>query len=438
MPGASSGGRQLQHAAVVMRRAVPDAGGNVLRKELSAICRMAAEALGLRASLRLVLSELVANWGEQPWQRLLVWPSNEHLMQRTGLSERTLRDAFRKLAALGLMLPKDSPNGKRYAIRNRAGTVVDAYGFDLTPLYANRDGWAHIVAERKHERLRIKRRYDELTIVRRATEEAIRALCELAPGRGGEALSSRYAALLRRTPRRSTKMPPDGLLETWMELRLDAEEMFLAAGRDGQICRHNESHEDSSGEACNSDALTRLPQPQAGEEGAAISDPAHRESTEQDELEIAEISSAGGRPMTASCRNVARSTAGHRHGHERAGETSEIITAVIRDACPSAFGYGRPVETVPDVIDLGRFMRSLLGASEAAWIEAELALGSLQAAVAVIYVVQLYEDDMHRRGGESRIRNPGGYLRAFVRMVAAGKIDLTADLFAMRRRRLAS
>ena len=165
---ASSGGRQLQHAAVVMRCAVPDTGGNVLRKELSAICRMAAEALGLRASLRLVLSELVASWGEQPWQRLLVWPSNDHLMQRTGLSERALRDAFRKLVALGLMLPKDSPNGKRYAIRNRNGTVVDAYGFELTPLYAKRASWAEIVAEQKAERQRVRRRFDELTIARRA------------------------------------------------------------------------------------------------------------------------------------------------------------------------------------------------------------------------------------------------------------------------------
>ena len=78
----------------------------------------------------------------------------------------------------------------------------------------------------------------------------------------------------------------------------------------------------------------------------------------------------------------------------------------------------------------------MLGASEAVWVEAEMTLGPLQAAVAVIYVLQLYEDDMHRRGGESRIRNPGGYLRAFVRMVAAGRIDLTADLLAMRRRRL--
>lgn len=85
---------------------------------------------------------------------------------------------------------------------------------------------------------------------------------------------------------------------------------------------------------------------------------------------------------------------------------------------------------------LGKLLRSALGANEGVWTEAEILVGPLRAAVAVIYVTQIFEDDLNRNGGESRIRNPGGYLRAFVRMVAAGKIDLAADLLAMRRRRM--
>ena len=63
-------------------------------------------------------------------------------------------------------------------------------------------------------------------------------------------------------------------------------------------------------------------------------------------------------------------------------------------------------------------------------------IGALKAAISVIYVRQLYEDDQASHGGEGRIRNPGGYFRAFVRMVAAHKINLEVDLLAMRRRRM--
>ncbi len=127
-----TGGRPLTRAALAGKRRALDDGRTVTRKELSASAREAAKALGLRPSLRLVLSELVATWGEQEWSRLIVWPSNEYLVSRTGLSERAVRYALRDLVGLEIIAPKDSANGKRYAIRSRDGTILDAFGFDLT------------------------------------------------------------------------------------------------------------------------------------------------------------------------------------------------------------------------------------------------------------------------------------------------------------------
>ena len=48
----------------------------VTRKELSAAARDAEKALRLSATQRIVLGQLVACWGEQKADRLLVWPSN--------------------------------------------------------------------------------------------------------------------------------------------------------------------------------------------------------------------------------------------------------------------------------------------------------------------------------------------------------------------------
>jgi replication initiation protein RepC len=109
---------------------------------------------------------------------------------------------------------------------------------------------------------------------------------------------------------------------------------------------------------------------------------------------------------------------------------------LILEACPTINDYGQPIRDVSDIVAAGRYLRASLGAHESAWKEAVEEIGALKAAISVIYVLQLYEDDLASNGGEGRIRNPGGYFRAFVRMVAARKINLEVDLLAMRRRRM--
>ena len=68
-----------------------------------------------------------------------MWPSNDYLMSRTGLSERSAPVCVQEpLIEQQLIVPKESPNGKRYAVEDLAGELVDAFGFDLTPVYARR------------------------------------------------------------------------------------------------------------------------------------------------------------------------------------------------------------------------------------------------------------------------------------------------------------
>ena len=118
-------------------------------------------------------------------------------------------------------------------------------------------------------------------------------------------------------------------------------------------------------------------------------------------------------------------------------QTAEHLSPeLILEACPTLSDYGQPVQDVADIVSAGRYLRASLGAHESAWAEAVEDIGTVRAAIAVIYVLQLYEDDVAKNGGESRIKNPGGYFRALMRMVKAGKIDLGVELLAMRRRRM--
>ncbi|MGL4240369.1 MAG: plasmid replication protein RepC, partial [Beijerinckiaceae bacterium] len=71
---------------------------------------------------------------------LVVFPSNRQLASRAnGMAEKTIRRHIAALVESGLIIRRDSPNGKRYARRAAdAGEGGDrfseAYGFDLAPL----------------------------------------------------------------------------------------------------------------------------------------------------------------------------------------------------------------------------------------------------------------------------------------------------------------
>ncbi|WP_445505345.1 plasmid replication protein RepC [Microvirga sp. G4-2] len=379
---ASTGGRRLVHAALAAKKLAVEAGRTVTRKELSAAARDAEKALGLRPAQRLVLSELVACWGEQEWDKLLVWPSNDHLASRTGLNERSIRRILAQLTELKLIVAKDSPNGKRFAIRDLAGDIIDAYGFDLTPVYARRGEWTTMIAEQKVMREIRKRAYDEVTVARRATEEAISALAQHFPGFDRSDVEDRYNELLSRTPTRSTAELPAGLLQDWQDLRNLAEEAFYQTGNGGLRVNHKETNNGSPSESCTK-----------------------------------------GFPRKAEAVPP----------NERPAE--HLSPTLIVEACPTISDYGRPIRTIDDLVGAGRYLRASLGAHESAWNEAVAEIGPVGAAAAVIYVLQLYDDDVS--SGLQKIRNPGGYFRALVRMVKSSKINLEVELLAMRRRRMA-
>ncbi|WP_245416199.1 replication initiation protein RepC [Microvirga sp. 17 mud 1-3] len=281
---------------------------------------------------------------------------------------------------LPLVIPKDLPNGKHYAIRDEAGAVIDAFGFDLTPLHARRKEWAESVAEQKRLKEFLKRIFDEITICRRGFEEALSALAQHYPGVDRSDLEHRLVTLKAKTPKRSGAPLPNGLIEAWREARNLAEEAFYQAGCDGTECRHIEAENGPSSRTCDNPVRT----------------PDHA------------VSVSSGSP--------------------------QIAPGLVAEACPVVSYYGHPVRDAVDVVSAGRYLRASLGAHPSTWEEAVRTIGDFSAAAAVIYALQLYDDDV--TSGRNRIRNPGGYYRSVVRIIRRGEIDLQADLLAMRRRKL--
>lgn len=204
---------------------------------------MAVKTLGLHPAARFVLEQLVGFYRGEPISgRMLVWPSNELLQDRTGLSERMIRYAVRELIELGAIVAKDSANGKRYARRSPQGQILDAFGFDLSPLITRADEF-----KQRHDALKDlererKGQYDQVTIYRRQ----IAAWLTEAPN---ELLEDRYDGLAEDTPRRTSRQPLGGLLALWEALHDDVREHYASA-KDGNDCRHKDINNDAPDQSC--------------------------------------------------------------------------------------------------------------------------------------------------------------------------------------------
>lgn len=96
----------------------------------------ARTTLGLRDRDIAVLRGLLTFIPPDRWDGpLMVFASNAALSARCdGMDERTLRRRLAHLCAIGLIERHQSPNRKRYVIRDEAGAAVLTYGFCLTPL----------------------------------------------------------------------------------------------------------------------------------------------------------------------------------------------------------------------------------------------------------------------------------------------------------------
>ncbi len=181
---------------------------------------------------------------------LVVYPSNRQLSLRAhGMAEVTLRRHLAALVEAGLIVRRDSPNGKRYARRGPAGEAAAVFGFDLAPLVVQAvafEAEAEALRRQRRERQFIKER---ISLRRRDIQKWLTlALDENLPG-DWEPLRRHYLALAR--PLRSLRTEEDlaGLDALVGELHADVAKLLelqvYAQNRSGSDV-HNDWHKTSS------------------------------------------------------------------------------------------------------------------------------------------------------------------------------------------------
>ena len=183
--GAPTGFRRLTPSLLrVDRTAESFAGlpdGVTMHGQLLAAFKAAAPQLGLSPRLVHAVDWLFRFTQPQDWGRggrPIVWPSASMQQEALGLSESRVKVLNRALIEAGLITMKDSPNGKRYGRRDPKGKIVEAYGFDLSPIAARHAEFVQLAEEARAERAEMGRLRRRATIARNGITQILETAAE--------------------------------------------------------------------------------------------------------------------------------------------------------------------------------------------------------------------------------------------------------------------
>ena len=348
----------------------------------------ARETLGVTQPALSVLNALLSFYPETELSEefgLVVFPSNSQLSVRAhGISGTTLRRHLGALVNAGLIIRNDSPNGKRYAHRDRTGAIEKAFGFSLAPMLARAEELATmaqaIAAERKSFRV-LKER---LSLSRRDVRKLISAAMEEGAAGDWGAIEEQFVDLIQRIPRSPTRP----------QLAAIAEEMEML--RD-EVVNVLEIQLISAKQDANDDQIGRHIQ-NSKSESTTESEP--RFDKKQDETP--------NQPRKAVAEPI-----------------KAFPLGMVLRACPDIgdYGPGGAIGNWREFMAAAVLVRSMLGISPSAYQDACDIMGQEGAAVAIACILQ--------RGGH--INSPGGYLRDLTRRAEKGEFSLGPVLMALIR-----
>jgi replication initiation protein RepC len=335
---------------------------------------------------------------------IVVFPSNKELSIRAhGMAPATLRRHLACLVDAGLIIRRDSPNGKRFARRGQGGQIEDAFGFDLTPLVARASEIENLAEEVRAENRAMALLREKVTLTRRDIVKMIEAGMEESVSGDWEGFHLRYATFSSRYARNISRAD----LET-----LASELAALAA----EIRKLLETHVKAQNMSANESQSERHIQNQK----TNISDlePSLREGRGQPsglDDEGAGAPSAP-EPQVLGTRTPERDP--------KAAPLRTYPLGMVLEACPDILDFASDgISSWRDLARAAALVRPAIGISPDAWAQALEVLGEHDASIVIAAILQ--------RGEE--IKSAGGYLRVLTGKARAGEFSLGPVLMALLR-----
>jgi len=345
--------------------------------------------------------------GEAGNPGIVVFPSNRELSIRAhGMAPATLRRHLASLVEAGLIIRRDSPNGKRFARKGEGGAIEEAFGFDLTPLLARSAEIEQLAHDARAENRAMALLREKITLVRRDIVKMI----ETGVGEGAHGdwreFHGRYLQLSGRYARNLSRLDLEALAGDLTDLAAETRKP-LEDHVNAQKMSGNESHSERHIQNQNtntSDLDPSLPEGQGeapGSTGRTLRSPP---------ANAAETASP---PLLKSVEGKAPSRT--------------YPLGMVLSACPDIVDYakGGEIANWRDLANAAATVRSALGVSPDAWAQAVEAMGEHDASIVIAAILQ--------RGDE--IRSAGGYLRTLTAKARSGEFSLGPVIMTLLRGR---
>lgn len=347
------------------------------------------------------------------------------------MAPATLRRHLASLVSAGLVMRRDSANGKRYARRNEEGEVEQAFGFDLSQLVLRSDEIFAEASRTRRTASEMKALRSEVTIHMRDMRAMLNALGE--EGQEGLAeLEEAFEGLSGRLGRRTSRDELEARLAKLVTLRQRLE-ACLGLG-------HQEAGESAEAELAPTSVTLPPPSEAEAAEHKCLEKPMQAKASmgtgkasksrkvsanvrqnerhikkpeseslleeRQEDLGVRDARHQPRPPKVDSCQRGER---------DAASSARNVTLPGLLKSCPSIADYATAgIQSWQDLFKAGDVVRRMLGVSDHGWFAACAALGQAGAATAMAVILQRAD----------RIASPGGYLRSLTAKAQRGALDL--------------
>lgn len=387
------------HLRVVERPEVSVPGKPINKWELLRELSKAQAAFGVTERDLTVMQGLLSFFPDDALggnAEMVVFPSNKAICERlNGMPCSTMRRHLARLIEAGLLMRRDSPNGKRYVRKHGEERV--AFGFDLSPLYGRTEEIARAAEAVREAEDRVRRLREVVSLMRRDLAALAEFGEEIQPGLGLWDQFRDKAVLTARALRRKLTLEELSAYRTDLEALLDHARNVIDGPETEEMNTNGANFERHHH---NSNEESKDLEPTLEKGGAAAGAP------------DVETDAPGADVEEADKRRVPK-----------------IPLHLVIAGCPSLKTfYQGDIRHWHQLFDAACHVRPAMGISASAWEEAQRFMGPEQASIVVVAMLERFAD----------IRSPGGYLRALTSKAAAGEFSCGPMVMALMSRRNAA
>lgn len=387
------------HLRVVEEREPPALARPVNKWQLLRELAKAQAAFGVTERDLTVLQGLLSFFPDDSLggnSEMVVFPSNKAICERlNGMPCSTMRRHLAQLVEVGLLIRRDSPNGKRYVRKDGDDRV--SFGFDLSILHQRSEEIARAAEAVREAEGRLRRLREAVSLMRRDVAALGEFGEEMYPGLGLWDQLSDTASLAARALRRKLSIEDlqdlRGRLGTLLDRARDRIDGHATEEMDTNAARSEQHYHNS-----NKDSFDFEPALEQGKVAAGARD--------DDDVGLTDPEAA-----------------------QDVRQIPKIPLHLVTASCPSiGTFYQGPIRHWHQLYDAACHVRPAMGISPSAWEEAQRFMGPEQASIVILAMLERFAE----------IRSPGGYLRALTAKAAAGEFSCGPMVMALIGRRSAA